>query len=834
MSSRLFWRQALGSRRQSVLFMICVMLSLVTLVALGGFSESVHRSLLDDARRLHAADVVIRSSEPISPGLSQTIERLASQGRAAAVSRYTNFYSVIRPADRESPTLLADLKVVDDLYPFYGQVVLQSGRPLHSVLAAGRVVAAQPVLDRMGLKVGDSIKVGYATVTIADVVLFEPDRPVDLFALGPRLFVSQMDLGNLGLLATGSRIRYVHLLKAAPGEDAEALSALLRAEARPQERVDSFRSARSGIKRFVDNFIFYLHLVGFLILVLAGVGMYGTLTALFEEKQFSIAIMKTVGATNGYVMKHFLALTVMLGAIGVVLGLGGGLALQLLLARMLAAYLPPDTFMRMPWGSLLEGLVLGTGIVAVFAFAPLYRLRRMRPLMLLRREAPPRLPRWAVGLYASLVVVFVLGLLVRHMADLRSGLYVTAGLFGLVAATSLTAVLTLKAARRAALRPNGPLALRQALKGLSRQGNASRATITALTTSLCVVLGLYLIENNLSASYVEAFPEDSPNLFFIDIQPSQKDDFVEQTGRNPRLYPVVRARIAAINDKPVEQDRDDQRPGDRLTRLFNLTYRHDLLPDERLVQGSALFRGDWRQPQVSVLDTVLEMHPLRLGDAITFNIQGVPLTARVSSIRERLDKSPTPFFYFVFEEKTLAQAPQTLFAALHAPPEETGPLQARIVARFPNITVIDLAQTLRDFGLILRRLSGIVRLFSLLGIAAGVLIVISAVFATRAERTSQAVYYKLFGARAGFIRRIFAMETALLSLVSGLLALAAAQACAYWVCRFYFDIPYQPYWAACLGIVSGVAALITAAGAVAARPILRKKPVDYLRHQVEG
>jgi putative ABC transport system permease protein len=317
----------------------------------------------------------------------------------------------------------------------------------------------------------------------------------------------------------------------------------------------------------------------------------------------------------------------------------------------------------------------------------------------------------------------------------------------------------------------------------------------------------------------------------LDIQPNQTEAFAAAIGRPVEFYPIVRARITAVNDEAIDRNREGQKRRDNLSRVFNLTYREELLDDETLIDGDTLFQRDWTEPQVSIMDTVVEMREMKIGDRISFKIQGVPLTARISSIRTRDSQSLSPFFYFVFPDSVLKQAPHTLFAAVRVASGQMGPLQTSIVSRFPNISVIDMSQTIGILARLMVRLSRIVRVFSLFSIAAGILILVSAVFATRAERIVESVYYKILGAGRRFVFTVFALENILVGLLSSGLALAMAQAGAYWVCAVQFNIGYRPFLSVSLLMVAATVALVVTVGMTASRSIMAKKPVAYLREQ---
>jgi putative ABC transport system permease protein len=823
-------RQVRRSSRQALLFTLCVALSLTTLTAFSGFAESVGRSLLNDARKLHAADIIIKSYDPISQSLNRKINQLTVDQQVVRVNVH-RFFSVVRALD-EGASALAGLKVVTRGYPFYGQVALASGRSFHKVLSPGSCIVAQTLLDRTGMRIGDRLKVGYTTLTIADVVVSEPDRPLNLFSFGPRVFVHDDDLDALGLISKGGRIRRDVLLKILdPAQLDGVATQLKRVALKDQEQVDTFQTAGTRIKRFLDNFFFFLKLVGLFILLMAGLGIQGTLAALLKEKQQTIAIMKAVGATHGYILRHFASLVGLMGAAGTAMGIFSGVWLQKLLGWMMAPFLPVDLSLSFSWNGALEGVMLGIVVVSVFSFLPLYRLKDLRPMMIFRRQFDPSSSRWPYYIAGSLVLVFFFSLVLRYMQDVRFGLYFVGGIAALVlVAAVFTQVLLWTIGRRTIAH----LALRQAVKGLFRKGNATRSIIITLTASLSVIFANYLIEKNLDATFVQSYPEGSPNAYFVDIQPDQKDAFAREVGRSVALYPIVRARVTAIGDEPVNRTLERKKRQDNFSRVFNLTYRHYLLEDESMVKGDTLFQENWPDLQVSILDTVVEMQPMDVGDTISFKIQGVPLKARISSIRSRSRSSFSPFFYFVFPEKVLGQAPRTYFAAVKVPPEELGALQSRVVSRFPNISVIDISQTIGVFTRLMNQLSRIIRGFSVFSIGAGLLILISAIYATRAERMVEAVYYKILGAGKKFVFKVFALENLLIGFISSLLASGMAQAGAFWVCTVKLNIDYRPFIISSSVMLAATLLLVMVVGLAASKSIMEKRPVTYLREQVDG
>jgi len=825
-------RQLTTARKQSLIFVLCVALSLVTLVALRGFGDSINRALLRDAKQLQASDLFVRASFPLGQPVLDTIARLVAEDQVESARTY-EFLSVVRVAEGEA-TQLANLKVVEAGYPFYGQVLLVSGRAFAEALVPGSVIVEQALLDRLDLQAGDRLQVGQATLTIVDVVLQEPDRPINLFSFGLRAFVNSADLDALQLVKPGSRVNYKVLLKVNDENNLNQLATTLKSVVEPQEDVETYRTAQSGAQRFFDNFLFFLSLVGIFTLLLAGIGIQSALTAFLRERNTTIAVIKTLGATSQFVTFNFLWVVALLGTLGAVLGLGAGLLLQNLFPLLFQGLLPPNVQISISGRALLESVLLGLVVVGSFTFLPIYQLEELKPSFIFRKEMSKIRHGWPF--YAALLVIFaffVAMVLWQLRDELMTGVYFILGVLGLLLiATGLTygALFLLRRARIKSL------AVRQALRGLFRPSNATHAIIITLSAALAVIFCIYLLERNLDVAFVESYPDDAPNVFFVDIQPDQVtafDQLISEVSAEDAIYfPVVRATLAAVNGEPIDLVAEDQRPGENLARTFNLTYRDQLTAQEQVIAGASLFQPDWQDGvQVSIADEMLEARAFKLGDRITFRIQGVPLEATITSIRTQTEESMQPFFMFVFPPAALQAVPQSIFTAIHAPPAAIQALQNRVVATFPNITVIDATQAIANLASIANRLAQVIRFFTAFSILAGVLIVISSVFATRLARIQEAAYYKVLGATRRFVLTVFTLENLLLGLVSALLALLMAQTGSWIICRWVFEIEYHPAAGSSLLLVALTMLLVTTVGLLASLSILRSKPITYLREQ---
>lgn len=833
MNLRFLLREMQHGKSQAAVFVLCVALSLVSIVAINSFRRDVRLSIVSDAKALQGGDVIVHSHYDYSQPLQQELDTLGRE-RGVQVVRSWEFYSVARRADGRD-SLFCNIKAVQSGYPLYGVVELRSGRSFAKVLQPGKAVVAPPLLQRLHLSLGDQILLGESSFEIVDVVSRESLRPVDFFNFGPRIFVSAADLKKMDLVKKGSRVHYDALLKIADHQQVDQIAARLQQKAAVgQERVSTSATAGSRVKRFFDNLLFFLSLISIFTLLLAGIGMQSCLAAMLRQKERSLAILRSLGATSGFLLGHYLLLVVILSLIGCFLGVLTGLLLEQGFSSLFAGLLPDKITLGGSLIDVLEGTSLGLVVAGFFTFLPLSSLKNVKPAAVFRKESGAGSKGRARTVLIGCGSILLTALVVHQLEDLRIGLYFIGGVLGLVAVVSLLVGAMLYLLSRTFIRS---LVLRQAVRSLLRPGNATRAIVVTMASALSVLLTIYLVEHTLHGTYIASYPAEAPNLFCLDIQKNQQQEFRKMIGPEAELFPIIRARLISINGRKINRQEELQKRGDSLAREFNLTYRQRLLKDEVMAEGNTLFGTPGGESQesatvpVSILDTVAEMGDMKMGDRLLFNIQGVPIKALVTSIRSRTESMLYPFFYFVFREKDLGSAPQTFFAALKVPQKEISQLENAIVNRFPNISTINVSETAAELSKIMHKLSGIINFFASFSLLAGGLILVSSVLATRLTRVREAAYYKVLGADSRFVLRVFFLENFLLALLSGGCAIVVAQAGSWGLCHFLLKIAYDPSWPANLLMLAATVFLVVVLGLLSSVSILRQKPIGFLREQ---
>jgi putative ABC transport system permease protein len=835
----LAWRELRASWRRLLFFFLCIGVGVGSIVALRSMIQSLNRAVAGEARALMTADVQAETTREWPADALARIERVARPPLATARTETVEAPTMLRPADpARGGTLLVELKGVEPGFPLYGDFRLEDGRRFDfSAVENGGAVVAPLLLERLGLRVGDRVRVGEREFEIRGVTTQEPGSAGG-FRLGPRVFVSRADLEGAGLTGFGSRARRKLLFRTAEGREGE-LVRLLRAEV--GSNLVGVRSYRDSEERLGEQFSRaenYLSLTGLVVLVLGGIGVSSVTRVFVEQKRKTIAVLKCVGATGRRLTAAYLAQVLALGAAGSVLGVVLAKAALVFVGARFGESLPPNLSYELQPGAVAQGLGLGLLISVLFSALPLLRIRNIRPNMLLR-DAEQDAPRRGLDLWRAAVALLVLaGLLVLaawQAGSLRVGVVFLAGL-GLTALVLYAAASALIFLVRRA-RGLGTFSVRQAVNSMHRPGNQTRVIVLAVGLGAFLVLSVQSLQAGLLDEFDVARRGSLPSMYLIDVQRDQVEgvrEVVERNGGHAELIPTVRARIVAVDGREIDLEAAGVR-GERgmLGREYVTTYRPRLEYNETVVAGRFWDETPSAEPEVSIEEALRGPGRIDLGHSITFDIQGRKITARVTSVRRVDWRNSRTGFIVVFRPGTLERAPQMFVGAVDGPSEEPARsrFQRELVDRYPNVSVIDVADIVRGVSRILSNITLAVSFIGGFVFLSGALILVGSIAMTKFQRVYEAAVLKTLGAKRRVLLTILLAEYGLLGLVAGLVGAAAANGLSYAVSRYVFDIGWSFAPALNAAGVAATVLLVGAVGALSSVDVLTRKPLGILRAQ---
>lgn len=836
----LAWRESRSTRRKLLLYMSSISLGVAALVAIDSFAGNITRSVREQSRALIGGDIVFSVRNGWTPASDSVLTEFASRG--ATITKQTAFASMAY-APRTNATRLAQVRAVGEAWPLYGTVTTRPAGQW-ARLHQGRNVLLDPAL-MIGLdtRVGDTISLGYQTFEIIGALEQVPGDPGIAGAMAPRLFMSEQHMAATRLLITGSRGEYDAYAKLAGNPDAlvESLDARLDSA---QVRARTINQQESNITEGIQELSNFLGLVGIIALLLGGVGVASGVNAWVMRKIEVVAILRCLGATTRQVMTIYITQAMAMGFLGAAIGATLGVAIQFMLPGILNDVLPVDVSVHLEPRAIGMGMALGLWIALAFALRPLIALRRVSPLQALRRmddNSPAR--RWwrdPSRLFVNvLVALSVVGLSATRAEGLQEIFAFSSGIAGSILVLAASAALLSLVARRA-LRTGWPYVFRQGVANLYRPGNQTRSVILSLGFGAFLVTTLYLVQSNLLASFRRAEFNARGNLVFFDIQDDQMtgiDSVVAAQGREyVARVPIITMRLAAINGRGVAALLADSTRRERpwaLRREYRSTFRAGMTETETLVDGT--WYGDQPTaaggiPQVSLEQEVADAMGARLGDTLTWNVQGLDVATIYTSKREVNWQRFELNFFAVFEPVALEAAPKTYAALVLAPDDSAvASLQRDIVRRYPNVASLDLSLVRRTVAEISARATTAIRFLAIFSLAMAVPVLFSAVSATRRDRVREGVLLKTLGATRRQITRILFSEYALLGILGSLAGMLLSFGGAWLLLHFVFERPFQPAILEA-GMIAGLLLVLTVSiGLLAGRDVFRETPMAALR-----
>jgi len=841
---RMAGREIRAAPRRLLLLTGSVAIGVAALVAIASFADNVRDSVRGQARGLLGADLALSGRQPLPPAAERVLDTLRARG--GRVARLTSFGGMAY-VPRTSGTRLVQVAAVEPGYPFYGELRTQPAAAWRGLQAGGRVVVDPSLLTALAAREGDTLALGEARFLIAGVVTNAPGNVGFRAALGPRIYIAARDLAGTRLLGFGSRAEYQAYVRLPANLSPELLAQRYRPELRAERvGVRTVSEDQRNLNDALGRLTGYLGLVGLIALLLGGIGVASAVVVFIRQRLDTIAVLRCLGASAALVLAVYAAEAAAMGLAGGAIGAVAGLLAQRLLPGLLAGLLPVDVTPALSLGAVATGVGAGLGVALIFASIPLFAVRRVPPLAALRRDVEPerrRLDPWQLGA-AGLLAASTVALAAHQVGSWRQGAIFSGG----VAAALLVLWVASWAAIRLARRwlPAGwPYPWRQGLANLHRPANQTATVVLAIGFGAFLLGTLFLVQYNLLRILQVTGGPERPNLALFDIQTDQVAA-VEQVLRAGGYrasgpVPIVPMRIQSLRGRKVMVARPDSAddgggggagpgPGNwAVRREYRSTYRDTLVASERLVSGRWWTRGAGAS-EISIERDVASELGVGVGDEIVWDVQGVPLTTRIASVREVDWARFEPNFFVVFAPGALESAPQTALVMTRiSSAAERGALQRRIAERLPNVTSLDLSNVQATLERLIDRVVLAIRFMALFTLGTGALVLIGALATNRFQRIREGALLRTLGATRAQLWRVVLAEYVSLGAVAALVALVLAGVAGWALTRFVFDgrftLPVLPF--AALG--ASVVGLTVAVGLANSRDVLRRPPLEVLR-----
>ena len=813
------------------LLLVAVTLAVAALTAVGFFADRLQGGLARDARALIGGDAVISSDNATPPAFEQQAQTLGLQ-----TTQTLGFPTMGRARDEDGGAAkLVALKAVDTGYPLRGSLRVVDGpqapdAPTRDIPAPGTAWVDAALLVALDLQVGSPLLMGDSQFRIGKVIVVEPDRGAGFLTFAPRVMINAADLPATGLVQPASRLTY---RLAVAGNDPAVKQFVQWAQAQIEMpgvrglRLESLEGGQPAMQQTLERAEKFLNLVALLAALLSAVAVAIAARGFAQRHLDDCAMLRVLGLSQGTMARAYTFEFVLVGLGASVLGVLLGFALHhvfvLLLAGLVESALPAASI----WPVLL-GLGMGLTLMLAFGLPPVLQLAQVPPLRVIRRDVGQLKPATLAVL--GLGVAGFAALLLAASRDLMLGLIAVGGFAAAVAVFALASYGAVRLLRASVNEATAPRALVLATRQLSARPAYAVVQISSLAVGLLALVLLVLLRTDLIASWRNATPPDAPNRFVINVQPEQGEPFqqaLRQAGvQRFDWYPMIRGRLVLVNGQPVAPESYATDRAQRLVeREFNLSNTAQRPPHNEVTQGR------WTEDEaggLSVEEGLAEELGLKIGDQLGFDIAGQPVQGRITSLRKVDWGSMRVNFFVIFPVADLPDVPVTYISAFQAP-QGNAQFDNALVRQFPNITNVDMSQTIGQVQRVLGQVIQAVEFLFAFALAAGLIVLLATITATRGEREREFAVLRAVGAGSQLLRNVQRIELLGVGLLAGFLASLVAMAVGWALAKYAFQFSWQPsLWVPLAGSVAG-GLLALMAGWWGLRSILKTPVVETLR-----
>lgn len=841
---KMAWRDARKSKSRLLLFISSIVIGIAALVAINSFSDNLQNDINSQAKELLGADLELSSSDPdFSYAVIDSMD--------TEVSYENSFASMIFfPKNQESR--LVDVRSLEGRFPYYGKLETEPQDAEASFRdGAPKALVDQSVLVQYNVQVGDSIKIGQVTFKIEGALISSPSQSIGATLVAPAVYIPMAYLDSTGLITRGSRVYYRRFYKFKNPPKSFDIDEQIRTDSDSLRRwkigSETIRERKESTGETFDDLADFLNLVAFVALLLGCVGVASAVHIYIKEKIRLVAILRCLGASGKEAFFIYLTQISIFGLIGSILGALAGTFIQTVLPKVFAEFLPVEVNIALSWTSILGGIITGLFVAVLFALSPLISIRKASPLITLRGVEDSKGKKFdkAQGLIYSSIFIFIISFAFIQIGSLVDSLYFTLfiGLaFGFLALVAKIAMWMVKKFFPSAW----SYVWRQSLANLYRPNNQTLILISSIGLGTALITTLYFIQSLLISQVEITTNEDRPNLMIFDIQSHQVAAITKLTKDTDlpvmQSVPVVTMRLKSVNGITYQQSLADTSihlRGGMFRREWRVTYRDSLIESEEIVQGALqtpLADGDNTDvfPMVSLEDDYVERNRLKIGDTLTWNVQGVPIPTILGSTREIDWNRVQTNFLGLFPNGVLESAPQFHVLITRVQSVEEGALfQRDVVKGFPNVSVIDVGLILNTLDDILDKIAFVIRFMALFSIVTGLLVLISSVILSKFQRIKESVLLRTMGASRKQILSINSLEYFFLGSLASLSGILLAMLGSWGLAYYSFDSTFIPNILPIALVYLTITGLTIIIGLINSRGIISKPPLEVLRNEIQ-
>ncbi|MCP5495390.1 MAG: FtsX-like permease family protein [Leptospiraceae bacterium] len=768
-------RELLYKKDYPLQIILSIAVGVGAVVGINSYKENLYNKIEKESRNIMGGDLVIESNSHINEETYTYIRDSLPQG--SIYSKIIKFSSMIYGTDSKENSL-ATIKAVESNFPFFGEVITSPKDAYHN-LQADEILLEESLVQNLNVQIGDKIGIGKTDFIFKGTIIKEPITSGSYYAMAPTCIISIKDVVKTELESRGSRIRYSLIVKLPEQVDSLKLKeSIFKKFIQKDLMVYHHREAGSRTQKLITNTLDYMSFLGLNAMFIGAVTIVLSCRKKVKEKVGEIAILKCLGAKNWFYITLFLIELLLLSFFGTFIGIGLGYVLQYFLPNIQGLEFMLDIEPGIGLKPLLSGIGIGMLLPVFITIESIYKIGKTSPLLAIRSDFEVNInPKIKPQIQSIIEVIFVLFLFTTlsflEIQDITKSLLLCLVLLSIPILLYILYFLFRLLTNFFLLFTKFPKHFRLILKKIEQTGNGLSIIVPGVGTSLVILFIALVMEDSIlnTGGGIEQI-EKRPNMFAMDIRKEQLEEFMTILGEYPvkqKLFaPVINARLSKINGKPIQKEDTEIDALKRdwkstaKTREYFLSYREDLYETEKVLSGKFWEKSEL--PQISIETEFSKALGVGIGDRLEFNVQGIHVEGLITNIRmvQWIDMKPN--FVVIFSPGTLEKAPATYISSFRIDSfPQRYKLQKETIAKYPNITTIDMEKAIDRFTGILKKITNIVKMMTLFILISSILLLITTLNSSKKEKIEEATLLKILGGTSIILRKIYSIEAILVA-----------------------------------------------------------------------
>ncbi|NCV17230.1 MAG: FtsX-like permease family protein [Rhodobacterales bacterium] len=816
------------------IFLTCLILGVGTISAIGTVKSGIEIAISEKGSELLGGN----AEAEFTYRLATTEELKWLETISQNISGIIEFRSMAKFVEGgANERALTQVKAVDNEYPLIGNVQLVSGKSFKDVFRQPKsAVMESDLASRLGINIGETFSLGLTKFVLRDIIQSSPDDAGTNFGLGPRTIIKSEDLLDSGLIAPGTLFTAKYRLLIEPLKDLDELRAL--AKIKFENNGMRWRDARNGapgISEFVSRLSAFFIMVGLAGLVVGGVGIGSAVKSYLNRKISTIAVMRSLGATNFQIFMTYFVQLAIISFIGITIGLVIGASVPHLCAPLLKVLIPIPISIVFSIKPIAEAAIYGTIIATLFTLWPLSRCENIKAAALFRemnliKDGFPRL-KYLVLSFILVLILLIISAVFNQNPELTS--WFALGFTVALVTLFLSARILMYCIKKFSRIINGHPSTRWALAAMGGTQEGTNNSLIAIGLGLTVLAIIGQVDGNLRTSINNNLPEVAPSYFVIDIQKSQIEEVRDILNSNKGVIsfdeaPMLRGIITKINNKQASEVAGDHWVirGDR-----GVTYFEELPKRFNLTKGQLWPKDYSGATQISFAAEQAEELGIGIGDSVTVNIMGREITGEITSLRNVDFSSAGIGFVIAMNPSALKAAPHSFIMTIYASTEAETAVFNNLSSRFSNITLIKVRNVIERVSNLLSSIATASSYGALTTLAMGFLVLLGSAASGQSARSYDAAILKTLGATRKDLIISYIIRFSLVGATAGLVAIFFAVGGAWCITSLVLELPFKIIWDTALMIIIGGLIANLVAGLYFATQALKVKPANFLRAQ---